>query len=321
MLRKYWSRRRGSDFSKMRQPMRELLLNLYRWISTIPRWQRRCWFESEGQAPSVVLYYHRVANDYPNPWTITRENFAAHLDWFAANFQFVSLDEIVRSQESGTRSKCAVHITFDDGYGENCQWAIPELVTRRIPVTYFTSTDFVESGAPFPHDVERGIPLRPNSIEEVRQMADQGIVIGGHTASHISLGQILPRQVLDREIRDVRKKLQDWTGTSVDYFAFPYGGPEHITQPAIDMIFESGYMAFVSACGGYNFPGKDSFHIQRIHGDPGMAALKNWLTFDSRKLQRRCPIQYEMPHDYGLEHSKDITSIQGSLESERAQEV
>ena len=57
-------------------------------------------------------------------------------------------------------------------------------------------------------------------------------------------------------------------------------------------MFESGFLAFVSAAGGFNFPGGDHRHVQRIHADPGMAALTNWLTFDPRKTMRGSPIQY-----------------------------
>jgi hypothetical protein len=30
----------------------------------------------------------------------------------------------------------------------------------------------------------------------------------------------------------------------------------------------------------------DAFHIRRIHGDPDFVRLRNWLSFDERKLRQ-----------------------------------
>ena len=187
-----------------------------------------------------------------------------------------------------------VGVTFDDGYADNCQYAIPILLERKIPVTYFVSTYFIESGVPFPHDAKRSQAPKPNTIKQIRELAGQGIQIGAHSHSHIDFGKPMTVAQLRLEITDVRKRLQDWSGQSVDFFAFPYGFKQNISQEAIDVVFESGYLSFLSAAGGLNWPGQDVYHLQRIHGDPGLAAFKNWLTFDPRKIYRKNPIRYQL---------------------------
>lgn len=249
-------------------------------------------FRSLSSFPGAVLFYHRVADTVPNSWSISSRNFIQHLDWLGERFDFVSLEETREAQISGTRSRATVHITFDDGYSENWLVALPELVRRGIPTTYFVSTHYIESGEPFPHDVAAGAPLRPNTLAEIQSMVEVGITIGAHSHTHVDFGQDLSDATLRREISDVRKKLQDWTGQPIYYFAFPYGLPSNVSQRAIDIVFESGFLAFVSAAGGFNFPGGDHRHLQRIHADPGMAALTNWLTYDPRKTMRGSPIQY-----------------------------
>jgi peptidoglycan/xylan/chitin deacetylase (PgdA/CDA1 family) len=254
-------------------------------------------FRALQSAPGAVLFYHRVADRYPNPWTISPKNFLRHLNWLQTRFAFVSLEETLRAQQSGIRPEPTVHITFDDAYAENSEVAIPELLRRGIPVSYYVTTWFVESQIPFPHDVLRGIPLQPNTIDDIRRYASSGVTIGAHSHSHVDFGKPLSKAELRREIVDVRKKLQDWTGQSIDSFAFPYGLQENISQAAIDAVFEAGYQAFLSTTGGFNFPGGDDRHVQRIHGDKGMAALMNWLTFDPRKTMRPTPIRYTRPLD------------------------
>ena len=69
----------------------------------------------------------------------------------------------------------------------------------------------------------------------------------------------------------------------VRYFAVPYGLHEHLNSSAFQLALEAGYQGACSAYGGYNFPGDDPFHLQRIHVDDDMVRLKNRTTIDPRK--------------------------------------
>ncbi len=263
---------------------RSLLLTAYRLLTRRERASMAMRFRKDQSSPGNVLFYHRVADTHKTPWTISRRNFRQHLDWLESQFPLVTMDAIMQSQRAANRSEPMVHITFDDGYQENCEFAIPELQQRGIPFTYFVTTSYVESGAGFPHDVAHGLDCRPNTIGEIQEMAKAGVEIGAHTHTHLDLGKTRSPLELQQEIGDVRKRLQDWTGQSIRYFAFPYGMMKNMNQAAIDAVFEAGFESFVSAYGGMNRPGDSPYHIRRIHGDPGIAALKNWLTFDPRKV-------------------------------------
>lgn len=269
---------------------REIALSLYRWSTTRTRMHLAKQFEASGTYPAAILFYHRVADSHPNGWTISNSNFAQHLDWVQQNARFASLSDIRKSQSNGHRTVAMVSLTFDDGYSENCEKAIPTILERKIPCTYFVSTHFVETGEPFPHDRAAGFPLKPNTIEEIQRLASQGIMIGGHTHTHLDLGKPLSAEQIKREISDSRKKLQDWSQQPVHYFAFPYGLKENVSQQSIDAVLEAGYECFLTAAGGLNWPGEAPVHLQRIHGDPGMAALTNWLTLDPRKLKLKSPV-------------------------------
>ena len=55
---------------------------------------------------------------------------------------------------------------------------------------------------------------------------------------------------------------------------------------------EAGYAGVGSAYGGYNFPGHDAFHLQRIGGEGPTVRLKNWLTLDPLKQRRIRRFEY-----------------------------
>lgn len=235
-----------------------------------------------GAAPIMVLFYHRVADRQLNHWTIPTREFLRHIKWLRDHFDMVSLEE-AQQRVRGGNHRPAVHITFDDGYAENCDTALPWLIEQKIPVTYFVTSGNVLSGEPFPHDVSATVPLQPNTPEQIKQLAENGVEIGAHTRTHADLGQIEDETALRFEIMGSVSDLEAITGSPVRYFAFPFGLPANLNAQAFDIAREAGLKGVVSAYGGYNRPGDDAFHLQRIHGDPEFLRLKNWVTGDPRK--------------------------------------
>ncbi len=239
-----------------------------------------------GRAPVSILFYHRVADDHLNTWTISNDRFTEQVEWLEKHFDLVSLEEAQRRMRSKNH-RAAVAITFDDGYADNCEHALPLLIKKRIPCTYFVSTKFVLEDKSFPHDVAAGEPLRPNTIEQLRMLSRAGIEIGGHTRNHTDLGRLCDIDQLYDEVVLAARDLAGEIDRLVRYFAFPFGMHANLNAAAFRLARENGFEAVCSAYGGYNFPGDDSFHLQRIHGDPEWFRLKNWLTVDPRKLRTK----------------------------------
>jgi peptidoglycan/xylan/chitin deacetylase (PgdA/CDA1 family) len=278
-------------------PLPDRAVWFYRQMTRRGRSQLLERLRQQSSMPIAILFYHRVAQtDCGNPWSISFDNFRRHLDWLQENSQLVSLAEAQKRIRSPRNDQWAVSITFDDGYAENADFAIPELVARRIPITYFVATDFVESGSGFPHDVQCGTPHLPNNLGQLKEFSGMGIELGAHTKSHADLGSITDPQHLREEIEGSIVKLRQWLApVPCRYFAFPYGLPENMSQQAVDLLKELGIEAFCSAYGALNWPGNDGFHLRRIHGDPGMERLKNWLTLDTRKLKDPIKLPFDEP--------------------------
>ncbi len=260
-----------------------VLIDAWRW-GTMPY---RVWAHASarrnGRMPIGVLFYHRVADDDPNPWTISCDGFQKQLDWLSENFEILSLCEAQRRIRNGHNRQPAICITFDDGYADNSTFALPLLIKRNIPVTYFVTTSHITQGQPFSHDVQRGRPLPPNAPETLRALADAGVEIGGHTRNHPSLADIEDPQVLFDEVVAATQEMEQIVGRKIRYFAFPFGQIENLSAAVFRMAREYGFAGICSAYGGWNEIGTDAFHLQRFHGDPRMAYLKNWLTLDPRK--------------------------------------
>lgn len=266
---------------------KSLLLNLYYHASLPVRWWNDHCLRAEDRAPLMVLYFHRIADDDATPWTISNTLFARQIHWLQRHFELISLEETQRRIRSGANDRPAVSITFDDGYSENCRHAIPLLVRERIPCTYFVTAGNVLEGRPFKHDLLYGLNLDPNSLDQLKAMAAAGIDIGAHTYNHVDLGTTIDRHELFSEVVLAADELRAAIGHPVRYFAFPYGLHGNLSREAFRLGAEAGYEAMCSAYGGFNYPGDDPFHLQRIPVDSTMIRLKNWVTGDPRKLRTK----------------------------------
>lgn len=276
-------------------PLKQGLLHLYCSWTAAARERRILGMLDAGVAPISVLFYHRVADTHPNAWTMPTRLFQRQIDWLSGRFEFITLDEAQRRLKRRESYRQSVVLTFDDGYAENCESAIPLLLRRHIPFTYFITTQNVREQASFTHDVNAGQPLKPNSIAELRAMADAGAEIGAHTRTHPDLGSSTDAAWLDDEIAGSKEDLEQWIGRRVRYFAFPFGMPENTTPEAFAAIARAGFEGVCTAYGAYNLPERvrqdlGAFHLRRIHADSEWARFKNWMTIDPRGLGPNDPI-------------------------------
>lgn len=265
-------------------PWKEAALNAYYWATSPWRWWRNVLAVWSERVPIAVVMYHRVADDAATPWTVSTRMFHRQVRWLAERFELVSLEEAQHRIRKGANFQPTVAITFDDGYAENCRQAIPLLVKYRVPCTYFVTVHNILTGEPFTHDLLRGVSAPPNTVEQLRAMAEAGIEIGSHGYSHADLGQIGDPRLLEHEVVNSRRDLERALGRPVRYFAFPFGHYDNLTRAAFAAAERAGYEAVCSAYGGLNFPGDDGFHLQRMGIDDDMIGLKNWITGDPRRM-------------------------------------
>jgi peptidoglycan/xylan/chitin deacetylase (PgdA/CDA1 family) len=267
-------------------PWKQLLLFTY-YHATYP-W--RLWNNRraaiERRLPIAVLFFHRIADDRANAWTISHDMFLRQINWLECRFDLISLQEAQQRIRDGVNQRPSACITFDDGYADNCQRAIPLLIDKGIPCTYFVTLHNVLSGEPFSHDLIRGKPLKPNTLAQLRDMAKVGIDIGAHCYSHADLGAITDRRLLYYEVIAAGEELQRRLDRKIRYFAFPFGQRSNLNREVFEMAREFGYEGVCSAYGGLNCPGGDPFHIQRVGVDADMIGLKHRTTADPCRLRR-----------------------------------
>ena len=121
------------------------------WARTLQTWARR--------RTTLILTYHRVIEKwddtlgYSQPgMVVTAANFERQLAVLKDDFEMVTLDALLVDQSNdtpGRRPRCA--ITFDDGWRDNYEVALPIVRRLRVPATIFLATDFIGTDRTFWH--------------------------------------------------------------------------------------------------------------------------------------------------------------------------
>lgn len=114
-----------------------------------------------------ILIFHRVLRepDPMSPSEPTGDWFSSLLRMLSRNFETISLAEAVSRAAADTLSGRSVSVTFDDGYADNFEVALPLLEEHRVPATFFVASGYIDGGR-----------MWNDSIIEVFRRLEDGIV-------------------------------------------------------------------------------------------------------------------------------------------------
>jgi peptidoglycan/xylan/chitin deacetylase (PgdA/CDA1 family) len=125
----------------------------------------------------LILLYHRVATLQLDPQLlcVTPERFAEHLDVLRRLARPVPLPRV--REVSSTSDPVPVAVTFDDGYADNLQTALPLLETADVPATFFIVSGLVGSDREFWWDELERVLLAGDELPPALEVRVDGDVL------------------------------------------------------------------------------------------------------------------------------------------------
>lgn len=120
----------------------------------------------------IVLNYHQVPEqpDALRPDQVDRLVFRQQLAALKRYFNVVDLSDGVDAMRSGTLPSRAVAITFDDGYRDNHDVALEELVNADCPATFFIATDYLDGGRMWNDTLVESVRLTTRQELDLREL-------------------------------------------------------------------------------------------------------------------------------------------------------
>jgi peptidoglycan/xylan/chitin deacetylase (PgdA/CDA1 family) len=161
----------------------------------------------------LILIYHRVR---PEPSVMSRA--ALHRDMFDWQMQLVArhcapismLDGLGRMRE-GTLPPRSVAITFDDGYADNADVALPVLLRHGVPATFFVATGFLNGGRMWNDSIVEAIRRARGAQVDLRAIG-LGVMPLGPVQARGPLAQRVIRQVKHLPPKERERKVAEICG-------------------------------------------------------------------------------------------------------------
>ena len=154
-----------------------------------------------ARARLPIFIYHRVLAQpdplFPNEVDAAR--FDDECSWIANWFNVLPLDDAVARLADGSLPERAAAITFDDGYADNHDVALPILLKHRLCATFFVATGFLDGGRMWNDTLIEAIRRCPFDRLDLRSMADD-VALGVHELD----GPAGRRQAIDHLIGAVK---------------------------------------------------------------------------------------------------------------------
>lgn len=204
-------------------------------------WRIR-WGNPPGSFPRVLAYHKITSFELGGTW-VPPGRFVAQIDaLLGAGFSFIDESAFLETVD-GTRggSPQEILLTFDDGYKELLEHAVPVLERRRIPALIFLVSDFV--GCENEWELNwPGRRFQHIDWDEARDLADRGFTFGSHTCTHRNLTR-LDREDVRCELIDSKLMIEEQIGSPVHSLSYPFG----LTNPSVSReAAKAGYRAAFS---------------------------------------------------------------------------
>ena len=207
----------------------------------------------------AILTYHSI-DDSGSVLSTAPRVFAEQMQiLYMMGLKVVPLSQVQHVLDDATSPKNLVAITFDDGYRNVREVALPVLQRYGFTATVFLVTDYCGRTNAWP-----GLPL---SIErrpllrwaEIREMSEAGIAFGSHTRTHPDLRNTI-MHVIEDELTVSKKTIEDAIGCPVNTLAYPYG----FYDDTVKRLAQAHFTLACSTTLGFARSGSDLFALERI---------------------------------------------------------
>lgn len=184
---------------------------------------------------NAILVYHSVG-DPARFGNISVERFRRDLSFLTAHYTVVDLPDVLTQ---GPKKRVA--ITFDDGFANVFENALPLLREFDCPATVFVSSEFINDGnsnlLATRHEIQTNTdPVMLTESQLRTLVADPLITIGNHTATHPRLSELTDEKQRHAEILGAKVALESMLDVEIDRFCYPYGG---IDPASVALVRES----------------------------------------------------------------------------------
>jgi peptidoglycan/xylan/chitin deacetylase (PgdA/CDA1 family) len=212
-----------------------------------------------------ILTYHSIDTS-GSVVSVAPDDFARQMNSIAeSGYRGIALREAVSHREAyGTWPRHRVVLTFDDGFRNFYETAMPVLARHGFTATVFVVTDYMGRR----NDWETPpAGLGSQDIltwQQAVELSSNGIEIGSHTRTHPDLRRLSETEIW-HELAGSRLEIEDHVGQPVRSFAYPFGETNHVSQEYVKKEFQAACTTVLQRVNGeplHNLPRIDIYYMR-----------------------------------------------------------
>ena len=208
---------------------------------------------------SIIQYQNVSKNDHLEKLWISVDSFKKQLEFMTSNsFRILSINDAIDYMEKKKRMRDfrPISLTFDNGYMDFYECAVPLISSYGLPVTVLVSPEKVGKSIKI-----GGCDVPYLTWEILKELANINVTIGAYDDYTWNINN-MPKDILEKHIVDYKKTLEDKLGIEINYFGMKEGVPNHDIR---NLLISEGFRAFLTECPTNRKP--DLYSIGRIQVD------------------------------------------------------
>ncbi|MGB0887739.1 MAG: polysaccharide deacetylase family protein [Vicingaceae bacterium] len=238
---------------------------------------------SIGSFKTIGSGVHILNSHYIGRDNLSQEIFHELLNKIGKQADFVKFEDAVELiSKKQTHNKKCVAFTFDDGFEECYSKIAPVLKDFNTNAAFFINPGFIDGDNDYINNFQQNkvhVKKQPMSWEQIKELHQQGFVIGNHTYDHIKLVEITSDEI-KRQIISSKQKIEDELNSPCNNFAWTYGGMNDINKDALNVALLEHQHVF--SCDNYTkYHSNDNTQIinrRHIEGDWPISHVKYFLS-------------------------------------------
>lgn len=148
-----------------------------------------------------VLIFHRVLPqpDPLFPHEVHAARFDELLGWIKSWFNVLPLDQAIQRLADGSLPARAAALSFDDGYADNHDVALPLLQRHGLPCSFFVATGFLDGGRMWNDTLIEAVRRCSLAVLDLRGLVDgRGQDLGRHALGDTAARRALLGPLIER---------------------------------------------------------------------------------------------------------------------------
>lgn len=211
-----------------------------------------------------ILMYHQI--DAPPPRGTPLRGLVVSPDSFARQMLLLKclgykglsmrdLEPYLKGEQQGR----VVGITFDDGYQNNVEHALPVLAKHGFTATCYAVSNMIGSVNSWDRDI--GVAQKPlMNTNDWRKWLQAGMDVGSHTRTHADLTTLNAHDAFD-QIAGSKRELENLLNYEVRHFCYPYG---RFDGPHGQISQQAGYVTATTTRRGRIQPNDNLYTLRRV---------------------------------------------------------